>query len=108
MIRSFLFALGIFLLVLGAQTLVVDRWIVSTSNGPVNAGVSRYSNGNRPFQTAGYSNYRNNYYNQNQSPAGNLRKRVFQTKEWMPWSLLAAGSIIVLYTYSIGSRSGSE
>jgi hypothetical protein len=28
--------------------------------------------------------------------------RLVQTKDWMPWSLIAAGTIIVLYTKSVG------
>ena len=30
------------------------------------------------------------------------RPRIIQVKDWMPWSLLAAGTIIVLYTQSHG------
>lgn len=31
--------------------------------------------------------------------------RVIQSKDWMPWSLLAIGAVIVLYTRSFGARS---
>ncbi|MDA8563017.1 hypothetical protein N9L06_01050 [Mariniblastus sp.] len=31
--------------------------------------------------------------------------RVIRSKDWMPWSLLAIGSLIVLYTRSFGARS---
>jgi hypothetical protein len=31
--------------------------------------------------------------------------RVIQSKDWMPWSLLAIGTVIVLYTRSFGARS---
>ena len=33
------------------------------------------------------------------------RSRVVQTKDWMPWSLLAAGTIIILYTQSMVSQN---
>lgn len=32
----------------------------------------------------------------------------FKIREWMPWSLLAAGSIIFLYTHSLRGRNYSE
>ena len=35
-----------------------------------------------------------------QKRGGNFR--LIETKDWMPWSLIAAGTIIVLYTKSIG------
>lgn len=31
--------------------------------------------------------------------------RVIQSKDWMPWSLLAIGTVIMLYTRSFSSRS---
>ena len=111
MIRAFLMAIGIFLLILGAQTLIVDRWLISTSGGPVNQAVSKYYNNNQnfngqtPFRSASFSNGPNNLNGFNQTaqrPA--KRQRIFKTREWMPWSLLAAGTIVVLYAYSL--RSG--
>ena len=39
------------------------------------------------------------------TPNFSLRQpRLIQTADWMPWSLLAAGTIIVLYTQSIGGK----
>jgi len=118
MLRSFLFAIGIFLLILGAQTLVVDKWILSRASAltPVAATANdSYGNRTSPYRTAGYSrngysrNLNNStygnasYYNQPNQQAGTFKK-VYQTRDWMPWSLLAAGTIIVLYTYSTGRR----
>jgi hypothetical protein len=31
-------------------------------------------------------------------------KREIQTEEWMPWSFLGAGSVIILYTITIPRR----
>ena len=116
MVRSFLFAIGIFLLILGAQTLVVDKWIISRESKltPVVAPSNgSYSTSNSPYRTAAFSRTngysRNNdprfgnasYYNQPNQPQQGFKK-VYQTRDWMPWSLLAAGSIIVLYTFSTG------
>jgi len=93
MIRALLFATGIFLLILGAQTLVVDRWLISSSGGPVNQAASNYYESRNPFRSASYSQFSNG--------DGEQRVRVLRTREWMPWSLLAGGAIAVLYSYSL-------
>ncbi len=105
MLRSLLFGLGIFLLVLGAQTLVVDRWIMSNSSSLANLIEGNSNNQSGNILTAGFSNNGGSYYD---SPRLNGAKRVYQTKEWMPWSLLAAGTMIVLYSYSSSGGSSKE
>ena len=35
-------------------------------------------------------------------PSRLKRSRIVETKDWMPWSLLATGTIIILYTHSLG------
>ena len=122
MVRSVFLALGIFLLILGAQTLIVDKWIMSREShfGPGQTGAQAqagraYNNNSNPYRSASYpyrsASYRTgsnrfgnrNYYNQvDQNQNSNTFKRVYQTRDWMPWSLLAAGTIIVLYTFSTG------
>lgn len=106
MFRSLLFAIGIFLLTLGAQTMVVDKWVMSY-DAPANS-LSPSNNNGGIFQSTGFSNNRNSYYNPVGNSSVNLHKRVYQTQEWMPWSLLAAGTIIVLYNYSSGRGSISD
>ena len=112
--RSFFLALGIFLIILGGQSLVVDHVILATNrkvpaivtgqnpNGSVayrNSGVFS-NNGYRanqvPYQSVGYSN-----------PVSRPGSNVVRTKEWMPWSLLATGAIVVMYTLSLPVSSGS-
>ena len=102
MLRSLLFGLGIFLLVLGAQTLVVDRWIMSNNSSLANLVEGNSNNRSSNILTAGFSNNGGSYYDSSRTSGA---KRVYQTKEWMPWSLLAAGTMIVLYSYSSGSGS---
>ena len=99
-----MFAFGIFLLVFGVQTLFVDRWIMSfgTPVGTQNVANNTYFNGNSG------SAYRNAGYSNPQNTQARVAKRVYQTREWMPWSLLAAGSIIVLYTYSLAPAASSS
>jgi hypothetical protein len=115
MFRSLLFAIGIFLLIFGAQTLFVDKWIMSyelPTNQTAVANNGYYNNRayrNSPYRTAGYNRGRTNQVAySNSSTAGQVSgtiKPVYQTRDWMPWSLLAGGTLLVLYTYSIGQRS---
>lgn len=41
--------------------------------------------------------------NASQSPSS-TRIRIIQPKDWMPWSLLAAGTLVVLYTNTTSGR----
>ncbi len=103
MFRSLLFAVGIFLLILGAQSLVVDKWIMTYS--PV---VDTNSTTSSVFQQTSFLGNTSSYYNSG-GAQNNRPRRVYQTTEWLPWSLLAAGAIIVLYTYtSAGGGGGGE
>ncbi|MEM9410538.1 MAG: hypothetical protein AAGA30_05460 [Planctomycetota bacterium] len=97
MFKSLLYAIGIFLLIFGAQTLFVDKWIMSYRT-PAPAVVA--SGGNNLFRSAGYRSSASggNYYNNGRGLG--FTKPVYQSQEWMPWSLLAVGTIIILYTYS--------
>jgi len=167
--RSFFMAVGIFLILLGLQSLVVDQFLM-TSNRRIpkfvtakdgifadqSAAPLAKTNGNRSilpsytnqypgtfqrpsFQqsafgpsrfnqgSSGNINQRSNFdlagfgrskaTSQNEaspnsppilvSPAAlNRPQRVIATQDWMPWSLLAAGTLIVLYTRA--SSPGNE
>ena len=104
--RSLFLALGIFSLILGAETLVVDKFIMSNgrlkkvTSGPTDGLNTRFpvqTNSNGVYyQQASYQPYTATAAQQ-----VNVPPRVVQTKDWMPWSLLATGAIIVLYTYSL-------
>ena len=88
--RALFLALGISLIILGTECLFVEQVeVVKLRPDPKPAsGVTSL------FQTASY-----------QTGSTRLPTRTFPTKEWMPWSLLAAGAIVVIYTYSIPRRS---
>jgi len=105
--RSLFLAIGIFSLILGGETLVVDKYTMASgrklpqlanrlTNTGLNSGFPIQQNSTGGFyQQAGFQpNARN-------GQVGPFRPRVVQTKDWMPWSLLATGAIIVLYTYSL-------
>jgi hypothetical protein len=42
------------------------------------------------------------------TPGSARRLKILRTKEWMPWSLIAAGTIIVLYTKSLSGLDFSS
>lgn len=90
--KSFFLAVGIFLLLLGVETLLVDKFIMA--NGKA---IPRLVNGNSsPTQPGQFM------------PASYGRmKREMTTKDWMPWSLLASGVITVMYTLSLHNRAPS-
>jgi hypothetical protein len=93
--RAFFFAFGINLIILGGECLLVEKVVLTDGRKPktnvattdnIYSPVS-YATNNQQFETP-----RNN--------------KTFKPKDWMPWSLLAAGSIIVIYTYSLPRRRG--
>lgn len=99
--RSLFLALGIFSLILGGETLVVDKYLMADGRKlPRIIKGSAPNQMNSPFQQVSYPTY--------SAQANNVSSRVVQTKDWMPWSLLATGAIIVLYTYSLPARGQSE
>jgi len=65
----------------------------------------------RPFSLAGFGSNRSRNGDQ-PSPQAILVQgkdsRIVYTKDWMPWSLLAAGTLVVLYTNSTTSRENSN
>jgi hypothetical protein len=97
--KPFFWALGIFLVVLGAETLVVEKFVLSDSRRlPRLVSPTPYGNNNPStpnFLPAGYQQTKIAAYN-----------REIQTKDWMPWSLLAAGAITIMYTSSLANGSG--
>ena len=117
MFRSIFFAVGIFLLLLGGQSLLVDKLIVSNratvpkflngnQQGQVAAPFGQLPNANVPFGQSGFRGGQQPYYSQasalRNAPAQVRRQRVYQTREWMPWSLLAAGAVVIMYSASMG------
>ena len=76
------------------------------------------SNANSQFSLAGYGSEQSGIAPTSQPWAGGgrqsnagsplLQRRIIQPKDWMPWSLLAAGSLVVLYTKSTVGLGGSN
>lgn len=62
-------------------------------------------NGQQPFRLTGYGSPQERGP-ANASLANPNRVHVLTPKDWMPWSLLAAGSLVVLYTNTTTGRTG--
>ena len=83
-------ALGINLIIIGAQCLVVEQ-VVLTSKQDSTTTVANVDNIYTPVSHT-------------RQTTVSAPKKTFRPKDWMPWSLLAAGTIIVIYTYSLPRR----
>jgi hypothetical protein len=154
--RSFFFAVGVILILAGAQCLVVEKFFVD-SNNPLLSVARKSSNSNAQpiqplannqysvqteqsrfslpssasayggpsrFQTQGFrpapydpsGNYRtpanvagfnSNINNAPVAVSVNRTKALksYLIEDWMPWGLLAIGTIVILYTNSTHRRS---
>ena len=104
--RSLFLALAIFSLILGAETLIVDKFIMT---GGRSRNIARGSADGLNPQFSPQTNLNGGYYQQASyqpytatiAKPQNIASRIVQTRDWMPWSLLATGAIIVLYTCSL-------
>ncbi|MCA9123759.1 MAG: hypothetical protein H6822_27915 [Planctomycetaceae bacterium] len=78
--RAFFAAIGAALLILGGECLVVEKAVLASSQEQATAPTS-------PFDEPQL----------NQPPA----RRELRPPEWAPWSLLSAGAVIMLYTFTL-------
>lgn len=142
--RSFFFAVGVMLIILGFECLIADRFEISRSARIPNFVARMFETTDSPKNSVSNSNGSlfqpsrfNNPFNRNQASSGNLREpakrpfslagwgsgqnrsentylrpgrgtRIVYTREWMPWSLLAAGTLVVLYTKASKNRLGES
>jgi hypothetical protein len=90
--RAFFFAVGIYAIILGCECLVLDKVELSPAIAGKGSATAAYrqSNGN-PFQNSVY---------QYQPATEAAKAKSFRPREWMPWSLIASGILIVVYTRS--------
>ncbi len=73
--RSFFLAIGIFLCILGVECLAIEKAVLhSAAEQPAGFGVSR--------------------------PA----PREITPPEWAPWTLMSAGAVVLLYSFTIPRR----
>lgn len=81
--RAVFLAVGIYLCILGAECLVFDKAILDNGKTQDSSEVQAASL---------YS-----------SPTIGKRKE-FVPKEWMPWSMLSSGAVVILYSFTIPRR----
>lgn len=75
MLRAFFLAMGISTCIYGAECLVVDRFVLAGEVKPASPGETAVLNAKPP--------------------------REMVPPEWAPWSLLASGALVVLYSMAM-------
>jgi hypothetical protein len=78
--RAFFAAIGAILLILGGECLVVEKAVLASAPEKVEAPLSLFDD---PYVSR---------------PSVN---REVRPPEWAPWSLLSAGAVIMLYTFTL-------
>lgn len=81
--RALFLAIGIYLCILGAECLVFDRAILDDGKAEVSQAAQ---------ESALYSS------------DFNVERKEFKPKEWMPWSMLSTGAVVILYSFTIPRR----
>lgn len=87
--RAFFCGVGIVLIIMGIECLLIDSAVLV-------AGVLDDPGNQVPQQAGGFFS----------APVQNSVDRVFKPSEWFPWSLLATGSIVLLYSISLRKNAG--
>jgi hypothetical protein len=80
--RAFFSAIGIVLLILGVECLLIDSAVLAAGvvDDPMPIQNSSIFGGSTPQMAS---------------------NRIFRPAEWIPWSLLASGAVVLLYSVSI-------
>jgi hypothetical protein len=81
--RSFFLASGVYCCLLGAQSLAVERAILTEKEQPP----ARLLNMNFPGTSL-------------------ARNKEFTPPAWAPWSLMSLGAVTLLYSFTIPKRAG--
>jgi hypothetical protein len=89
--RAFFLAGGIFLCVLGAECLVVDKFVMAGDT--VAHDIEHAVTPESPATLFGAT-----------APASPSAKKEITPAEWAPWSLLSAGAVVILYSLTINKQ----
>lgn len=84
--RAFFSAVGIVLVILGIECLLIDSAVLAA--GVVDDPMALQQNTMFGGQLA------------------NTQNRVFRPAEWIPWSLLASGAVVLIYSISLRRANG--
>lgn len=76
--RSFFFAVGLFVFLIGAQFLAVDKFVFKSRLPPPQ---------------------KSQWFGSNEPKLGPNRE--FATPEWGPWTFMSTGAVIALYSFTI-------
>jgi hypothetical protein len=87
--RAFFSAVGIVLIIVGLECLLIDSAVLV-------AGVMDDPSSQALQQSGGFFS----------APPPTGGDRVFKPSEWFPWSLLASGAIVLLYSISLRRNNG--
>lgn len=93
--RAVSLSIGLSLIFLGLECLFIEQIVVKDFRKKSKTPVANSAYQTASFQTTPISS----------AASSNPRYIVFKPKEWMPWSLLAAGAVVVIYTFSLPGRS---
>jgi hypothetical protein len=86
--RSLFLAIGLTLLILGGESMVVERAVLT----------DQFSKSVRPeFDPE---------FDFDGPPSPIVQKRSFSPPEWAPWSLISAGAVVILYSVAMRPNSG--
>lgn len=85
--RAFFSAVGIVLIIMGIECLLIDSAVLVA--GVVDDPAAQMQNTGALFA----------------SPVPQTADRVFKPSDWFPWSLLASGAIVLLYSISLRGNS---
>lgn len=83
--RPFFLGIGITLLILGAECLVLDHVVLNGQQRPLQPGF---------FQT--------------EPTVVDQPGRLVSPPEWAPWTLMSAGAVVMLYSFTIPMRVAGE
>ena len=98
--RALFLAVGITLILLGGQLFFVEQIEVTRVRNPAAAVTGGGApNGGSPFRQTSW---------QQTATPGQPPTFLYTPKDWMPWSLLAVGTVVVIYTFTLPGRRSSE
>ena len=86
--RAFFMAVGIFMVILGAEFLVVEKLVMAQSSKSAHSSESHSTS----HSSIGHGG------NENE----------FKPGEGLPWILLSAGTVIIIYTFTIPKRAVAQ
>jgi len=80
--RAFFLAIGVYLVLLGAQCLAVDK-VLLKAREPASETADLW--GNRTVQPGG--------------------AKTMQPPDWVPWSLISTGAVVCIYSFTLPRRA---